>query len=477
MGRLLVNNRLKQFIFICAAQVGCLAVGLWMQYQFAHATMVRNVEEGYFTELESIGAGLAQGVLQQLETPQDLKRYVQDGLAKTVRNQAEIAAAYVVDPQWAVRTGVSLSSNDTAAISDGNPLGWISDRSILNTIGGHALYGRVIVGGAGALAVACPLPSGSGYFVLQAPVDGAQRSVATMQRGLPAISAITVAWTFALMAIAAYIITSRFQKADPREQNRSAADALRRATDLIRTRDAVIFGLAKLADSRDPETGDHLERISVYATTLAAELMRDPRFMGQVTPSFVRLIGISAALHDIGKVGIEDRILRKPGPLTDAERQSMQLHSTIGADCLLKIEQRLGSSNFLQMAREIAVGHHERWDGFGYPSGVSGISIPLSARIVAVADVYDALSSKRVYKRAYPHEECVRIITAHSGKHFDSDIVDAWLRVEGKFATIAAQFEECQAAPSVKQGDVDDLCQNLWEQAVRDTALKETVSG
>ena len=198
--------------------------------------------------------------------------------------------------------------------------------------------------------------------------------------------------------------------------------------------------MAKLADSRDPETGDHLERISTYSTALASCLRRNPKFRDQVTPSFVRIIGISSALHDIGKVGIEDSILKKAGSLTEGERQRMQLHTAIGGECLAEIEQRLGSSNFLQMAREIALAHHERWDGAGYPDGLSGKDIPLSARIVAITDVYDALSCKRVYKRAMAHSECVAIICSQSGKHFDPDIVEAWLSIESRFCEIALQY-------------------------------------
>ena len=138
-------------------------------------------------------------------------------------------------------------------------------------------------------------------------------------------------------------------------------------------------------------------------------------------------------------MGIADRILRKPGSLNDNERAIMATHTTIGGECLREIEQRLGSSNFLQMAREIALHHHERWDGNGYPVGLAGTAIPLSARIVAIVDVYDALSSKRVYKQAISHNECVAVIREEAGKHFDPDLVDVWLRIETTFHDISRQ--------------------------------------
>jgi putative two-component system response regulator len=251
---------------------------------------------------------------------------------------------------------------------------------------------------------------------------------------------MTLAWTCILLSLAVYMLWARFYASVEQERTRSAGDAMRQTQDLVRTRDAVIFGLAKLADSRDPETGDHLERIAAYSTALASALRRHPRFQSQVTPGFLRLIGISSALHDIGKVGVEDSILLKPGPLTAAERARMETHSTVGGRCLKEIEQRLGSSNFLQMAREIAIAHHERWDGTGYPQGLAGNAIPLAARIVAVADVYDALASKRVYKDPLPHDECVAIITRESGKQFDPDVIEVWTGIESRFRDIARRY-------------------------------------
>jgi response regulator RpfG family c-di-GMP phosphodiesterase len=154
------------------------------------------------------------------------------------------------------------------------------------------------------------------------------------------------------------------------------------------------------------------------------------------------MIGISSALHDIGKVGVEDSILLKPGKLTDVERFRIQIHTTLGGDCIRQIEQRLGNSNFLQMAREIAFFHHERWDGEGYPHKLKGEEIPLSARIVAIADTYDAMAVKRVYKEAYPHEVCVDRIRREAGQQFDPDLVEVFLAIEQQFRDIAHSFSQ-----------------------------------
>jgi putative two-component system response regulator len=234
-----------------------------------------------------------------------------------------------------------------------------------------------------------------------------------------------------------YMVVSRVHDEFARRGGQPAVEALRRTTDLLRTQDAVIFGLAKLADSRDTDTGEHLERIALYSSALASALRRRGTYREIVTPAFVEYLGTSSALHDIGKVGIEDSILRKPGRLTAEERRRIQEHSRIGEECLREIERRLGSSNFLRMAREIVASHHERWDGTGYPAGLKGHDIPLAARIVAIADVYDALATKRVYKDALPHDECVEIIRGEAGKQFDPLLVETFLEIEAVFRSIA----------------------------------------
>ena len=272
---------------------------------------------------------------------------------------------------------------------------------------------------------------------------------------IPMSQVVAVVWIVSLQALAAYLLLARVFNEHDRFKIESAGQSLDRARELIRTRDAVIFGLAKLAESRDPETGHHLERIALYSTRLASTLRQHPRFAARITPTFLRLIGISSALHDIGKVGIEDSILLKPGSLTPEERSRMQRHAALGGECIRKIEQRLGESNFLQMAREIAYFHHERWDGKGYPAGIAGEDIPLAARIVAVADVYDALSVRRVYKEAFPHERCVEIIRAEAGKQFDPEIVATFLTIETEFRQIAEQFADLEEGRDESESPVE----------------------
>lgn len=205
---------------------------------------------------------------------------------------------------------------------------------------------------------------------------------------------------------------------------------------ISRTQNAVIFGLAKLAESRDNDTGEHLDRIRSYVLLLAKDLRsRMPKLQGN---DFVHNLALASSLHDVGKVGIPDSILLKPGRLTQAERDVMELHTLIGGECLEAIQLRLGEDNpFMQLAIQIAFYHHERWDGQGYPHGLAGDKIPLAARIVAVADVYDALTSKRPYKKPLSHVESKGIILAGSGSQFDPEVVAAFLRHEDEFEAIS----------------------------------------
>ncbi|HEY8668859.1 MAG TPA: HD domain-containing phosphohydrolase [Tepidisphaeraceae bacterium] len=214
----------------------------------------------------------------------------------------------------------------------------------------------------------------------------------------------------------------------------------------LETRDLTIFALAKLAESRDPETGAHLERVQNYSRALAQNLAMRPGF-GEVDANFIRLIYLTSPLHDIGKVAIPDSVLLKPGKLTEEEFAIMKTHTTLGAQTLDAALSAHPEAKFLKMAREIAATHHEKFDGTGYPCGLSGADIPVCGRIVTLADVFDALCSKRVYKGAFSHESARKIIVEGTGKHFDPEVVQAFLRIEKEFIAIHEKFlEEARAA-------------------------------
>jgi response regulator RpfG family c-di-GMP phosphodiesterase len=198
-------------------------------------------------------------------------------------------------------------------------------------------------------------------------------------------------------------------------------------------RTATILGLAKLAEYRDEGTGTHLERIREYARMIAQELARNPKFSGRIDQQYIDDIYQSSILHDIGKVGTPDALLLKPGELTKEEFDIIKRHTLMGGNAIKAIEAQIEGKSFLAMGREIAFNHHEKWDGSGYPRGLKGEAIPLSARIIALADVYDALTTKRFYKEAYSHAKSKKMIIELKGTHFDPEIVNAFLAVQDTF--------------------------------------------
>ena len=212
----------------------------------------------------------------------------------------------------------------------------------------------------------------------------------------------------------------------------------------LESRHVAIFGMAKLAESRDPETGQHLERIRDYSRCLALNMAELGVFLNQLTGEFIDTVYLTSPLHDIGKVGIPDCVLLKPGRLDDAEFQVMKTHAQIGADTLGAALAQYPEVEFLRMARDIALTHHERFDGKGYPLGLQGEAIPLCGRIVALADVYDALTSKRVYKNEYTHQVAISIIAEQRGRQFDPHAVDAFLACQDEFLNIRKKYAEPQ---------------------------------
>ncbi|RUP35111.1 MAG: two-component system response regulator [Curvibacter sp.] len=241
-----------------------------------------------------------------------------------------------------------------------------------------------------------------------------------------------------------------------RQQNENLEQQVQQRTEeneLIK--DVSLNALALLAEKRDNETGNHLHRTQAYVELLIEHLREHPRFAPALRPPYDSLIAKAAPLHDIGKVGIADQILLKPGRLTPEEFEVMKTHSQIGADALQEAIVRVqaghgqGSSNsqgpaleFLQIAQQIALSHHEKWNGSGYPRGLAGDDIPVAARLMALADVFDALTCKRHYKEPFPIDRVVQIITEGRGQHFDPEVVDAFLALQPRFVEVAMRYAD-----------------------------------
>ena len=233
-----------------------------------------------------------------------------------------------------------------------------------------------------------------------------------------------------------------------RDQNLVLEKMVRERTkELNMTQDVTIFGLATLAEYRDNETGGHIIRTQNYIRVLAEHLIDHPKFRRVLDEETIDLLYKSAPLHDIGKVGVRDSILLKPGKLTAEEFEEMKKHTIYGRDAILKAEEALGANpqtSFLRFSREIAYSHQEKWDGSGYPLGLKGEEIPFTARLMAVADVYDALISKRCYKKPFTHEAAVNLMQQGKGTHFDPDMIDAFLELEESFRSIAIEHSDHQ---------------------------------
>lgn len=249
-----------------------------------------------------------------------------------------------------------------------------------------------------------------------------------------------------LTVVGSYGVARRYEHALEQTNAGLEDEVQQRTRKHTEARNALIFGLAKLADSRDPETGAHLERLCLFSERIARQLLTAGKHE-EVTEAWIHDLRLAAALHDIGKVGVADSALRKPGKLTAEERKEIERHPQIAADTLLAIYQRMGDDNLIASCVQVALYHHEKWDGSGYPFKLKGDDIPLAARIVAVADVYDALTSKRVYKPAMPHEQACQIINNDAGTHFDSAVVEAFNVVADTFSALRDQVEHAGDQP------------------------------
>ena len=236
------------------------------------------------------------------------------------------------------------------------------------------------------------------------------------------------------------------------------AEVTSRTREVMAIQDVTILAMASLAETRDSDTGNHIRRTQYYVKALAEKLKTHPRFASFLTDQNIAMLFKSAPLHDIGKVGIPDRILLKPGKFEPEEFEIMKTHCALGRDAIQAAEDQLGMKvDFLTMAKEIAYGHQEKWDGGGYPQGLAGNEIPIPARLMAVADVYDALISRRVYKEGMPHDKAVQIIAASKGSHFDPDIADAFLDLQDEFQAIAGRFADSDQDMARKRQQLDRL--------------------
>jgi response regulator RpfG family c-di-GMP phosphodiesterase len=307
-----------------------------------------------------------------------------------------------------------------------------------------AAIGEVEVAGQLYLATCLSVPKLNAVLVAYQSQTGIDQSVAELVTPVMQVGFIlTVAVTGANSLLTVFLV-KRFDNTLSTLSGSVEREVDRRTLALTRSRNAVVFGLAKLAESRDKDAGQHLERVRTYVTILASEMAKHHP---EIDHHYVANLAIASALHDIGKMGVPDGVILKLGRLTPAERRAMQMHTVLGGECLASVERMFGDhDSFLDLGREIAVAHHEQWDGSGYPQGLQGKQIPLSARIVALADVYDALTSNRAYRPSVAHAEAREWIVSNYGSQFDPEVVEAFVAREQDFAKISQLVSEQQAA-------------------------------
>lgn len=312
------------------------------------------------------------------------------------------------------------------------------------TAGDSLTEGNVDMDGQLYRATFLLLPKLNSVLAIEQAVASIDQSAAELVKPLFQVGLVITIAVVAATSLLTMIVVSRFESTLTTLNGSLAREVEQRTQSLVKTRNAVVFGLAKLSESKDKDTAGHLERIRSYVTFLASHMAKaNP----QITHHYVANLAVASSLHDIGKVGVPDSVLLKVGRLTPSERRAMQMHSELGGECLAAIQRQLGDDDFLQLGQEVAVAHHEQWDGSGYPHGLQGKEIPLAARIVAVADVYDALTSHRPYRPALSHAEAREWIVSHYGTQFDPEVVEAFVAREGDFARLS------QTVPAASQPD------------------------
>jgi putative two-component system response regulator len=299
-----------------------------------------------------------------------------------------------------------------------------------NTAEFSIVSGKVELDGDLHVVTSTRLPALDAVLAVYQSDTAIEQFIASTIRPVMQVGYALTAFIVGATAILTVFLINRYEAGLAEANARLEKQVRERTQSLLRTRNAVVFGLAKLAESRDCDTGEHLERIRSYVTILATEMAKTHT---EIDRHYVADLAVASSLHDIGKVGVPDAILLKPGRLDETERHTIEQHTVMGNECLQAVQKQLEEDDFLELARQIAIGHHEHWDGNGYPQRLQGNDIPLSARIVALADCYDALTTVRPYKKAFPHVEAREWIVSRYATQFDPVVVEAFVAREEDF--------------------------------------------
>ncbi|HMP06586.1 MAG TPA: HD domain-containing phosphohydrolase, partial [Lacipirellulaceae bacterium] len=410
LGSMKIKQRRLLMLLLAACQLSCLGFGLvwasrWVQRTFDDI-LSRNVavrgralahEVAYRIDAESIG-GAEPGTedWNRLQTICEDARAPHDGFVAVIRGDSGALTCHSRlrrEPEllrsFPGRLPLVEGQDQVSLIVDAMRSADERQESLLQ--------GRVEWDGVLYETTLLSAPDINAILAVGQSVASIDQAAAELTTPLFQVGLIAAAAVVAATTVLTMLVVSRFESTLTTVNNSLAREVDQRTESLVRTRNAVVFGLAKLSESKDKDTAGHLERVRSYVTFLASHMAKNN---GEITHHYVANLAVASALHDIGKVGVPDSVLLKVGRLTPSERRAMQMHAELGGACLAAIQRQLGDDDFLQLGQEVAIAHHEQWDGSGYPLGLQGKEIPLAARIVALADVYDALTSHRPYRPA-----------------------------------------------------------------------------
>ncbi len=439
-------------VCVGASQALVFAVGWWFVYEETHQNVAESVED---VILQS-NVAAAEAILRVLD---GIPNVDVPGSREWERTQKVIEGlelggggfACVLDSRGNIACHPDLLampglrdvnlSNEELFDLHGNVVGRMSEVEPGETFKGIVEF---VFDGRHYLATRVDADTRSQLLVHQ-PVSGLSAASAHVTGPLLVRSATVGLLVVALTGCLALVLV----RAHDRSMARWTRDLERlveeRSVDVVQSHRAVVMGIAKLAEYRDNETGLHVERMCAFSAMLAREYARQ---FGGLDDAWIDDLELAASLHDIGKVAIPDSILLKPGKLTDAEFEQMKVHAETGAEALCAVREELVETRLVDLGREICSGHHEKWNGRGYPRGLSGVDIPLSARLVSLADVFDALMSKRVYKDAMPFDKVVAIIREGAGQHFDPDVVACFEEIKTELAATHARLLDVEEPPA-----------------------------
>lgn len=461
-----IKRRQVLVAMLVMSQLGCMAFGILWASQWLHGTFDQIIHRSAVVQTKSIALHLVHEIS---ELPGDKS---DDGATPSDAQLAEIdrLCQQTTIPQEGF---VSLLGNDGTLLCDSLPentktelgktpgldplkQGSQSTPSLVEALKTTdpsrqaTVTGFMEFGGRQFLVTAVNVPELDAALAVVIPEDKLSATVAELITPLMHVGFVLIGAVVGATALCTMFLVRRFDSTLLEVSTSLEREVDRRTHALQRSRNAVVFGLSKLAESRDKDAGHHLEHLRTYVTILASELAKHN---SKIDHHYVANLAIASALHDVGKMGVPDAVILKLGKLTAAERRAMQMHTVLGDECLAAVERMLGDQDqFLKLAREVAASHHEQWDGSGYPRGLQGKEIPLSARIVALADVYDALTSHRAYRPAASHAEAREWIVSHYGSQFDPEVVEAFIARESDFAKISqAAFRASEASHGVVQ--------------------------